>query len=146
MVSKLADANNFLDINGLNNIRHQSKQTDKASKEEALNQAAKQFEAIFMQMLMKSMRSAQDVLASDSPFNSQSTKFYRDMHDQQMSIELSNNGSLGLSELIVRQLGGDSDNFTPSSIMRSDGLLSARPVAQTPELWCINSQYDERKF
>ncbi len=128
MTLKIADASNFLDINGLNDIRHQSNQDDKASKEAALKTAAKQFEAIFMQMLLKSMRSAQEVLESDSPFNSQSTKFYRDMHDQQLSLELSDQGSLGLSELIVRQLGGDSDNFTPRSVLRNDGKLSSRPV------------------
>lgn len=127
MDTKLADASNFLDINGLNNIRHQSKQGNTEDKEAALQSAAKQFEAIFMQMLLKSMRSAQEVLESDSPFNSQSTKFYRDMHDQQLSLELSDNGSLGLSDLIVRQLGGDSDKFTPHTILRSDGKLSSRP-------------------
>lgn len=126
MTTRIADAQNFLDVNGLNSIRQDAKSGDKASKEAALDQAAKQFEAIFMQMLMKSMRKAQDVLASDSPFNSESTKFYRDMHDQQMSLEMSNNGSLGLSELIVRQLGGDSDNFKPHSILRSDGNLDSR--------------------
>lgn len=127
METKLADAGNFLDINGLNNIRHQSNQGNQEDKEAALQSAAKQFEAIFMQMLLKSMRSAQEVLESDSPFNSQSTKFYRDMHDQQLSLELSDNGSLGLSDLIVRQLGGDSDKFTPHTILRSDGKLSSRP-------------------
>ncbi|GHE81054.1 flagellar assembly peptidoglycan hydrolase FlgJ [Thalassotalea profundi] len=120
MSTRIADAQNFLDVNGLNNIRQQSKTSDKAGKEEALKSAAKQFEAIFMQMLLKSMRSAQDVLESDSPFNSESTKFYRDMHDQQMALDMSDNGSLGLSELIVRQLGGDSDNFTPQSVLRYD--------------------------
>jgi flagellar protein FlgJ len=125
MTTRIADAQNFLDVNGLNSIRQDAKSGDKASKEAALDQAAKQFESIFMQMLMKSMRKAQDVLASDSPFNSESTKFYRDMHDQQMSLEMSNNGSLGLSELIVRQLGGD-DNFKPHTILRSDGNLDSR--------------------
>lgn len=120
MTTKLADAQNFLDINGLNSIRQQSNSDDKASKEQALQTAAKQFEAIFMQMLLKSMRKAEEVLESDSPFNSESTKFYRDMHDQQMSLELSNNGSLGLSELIVRQLGGDSENFTPQSQFKAN--------------------------
>jgi flagellar protein FlgJ len=121
----MAEAQNFLDLNGLNSIRQQSNATDASSKKEALETAAKQFEAIFMQMLMKSMRKAEDVLASDSPFNSESTKFYRDMHDQQMSLDLSNNGSLGLSELIVRQLGGDSENFTAHNLVRSNGNLSA---------------------
>jgi len=74
-MTKLTDAQNFLDVNGLNSVRQQSKSTDKSEKEAALQTAAKQFEAIFMQMLLKSMRSAQDVLESDSPFNSESTKF-----------------------------------------------------------------------
>ncbi|GLX84642.1 peptidoglycan hydrolase FlgJ [Thalassotalea loyana] len=117
------EAANFFDLTSLNNIRQQSKADDKASKDQALETAAKQFEAIFMQMLLKSMRSAQEVLESDSPFNSQNAKFYRDMHDQQLALELSNNGSLGLSDLIVRQLGGDQDSFTPSSVLRSNGNL-----------------------
>jgi len=122
--SVTANSQNFLDINGLNSIRQQSKETDKASKDAALQTAAKQFEAIFMQMLMKSMRKAQEVLESDSPFNSESTKFYRDMHDKQMSLELSSNGSLGLSDLIVRQLGGDTESFTPQSFLQSDSSYS----------------------
>lgn len=132
MSSPIDQAQNFFDLNGLNNITLQSKSTDQASKDEALSAAAKQFEAIFMQMLLKSMRSAQDVLESDSPFNSQTTKFYRDMHDQQLAVELSSNGSLGLSELIVRQLGGDNENFTPHSVLRSDAELTSRRSINSP--------------
>lgn len=117
-------ARNVHELNGLNDIRQQSRSGDDESKQAALKEAAQQFEAIFMKMLLSSMRKAQDVLESDSPFNSQSTKFYRDMHDQQMAVELSSNGSLGLTDLIVRQLGGDSDNFTPNSVLRSDGNLT----------------------
>ena len=56
MTTRIADAQNFLDINGLNSIRQDAKTGDSAGKKEALEQAAKQFEAIFMQMLMKSMQ------------------------------------------------------------------------------------------
>jgi flagellar protein FlgJ len=132
--SVTASAQNFLDINGLNSIRQQSKETDQASKDAALETAAKQFEAIFMQMLMKSMRKAQEVLESDSPFNSESTKKYRDMHDQQMSLELSNNGSLGLSDLIVRQLGGDTESFTPQSLLLSDTRFSKSKGLQSEDV------------
>jgi len=116
-------ARNALELNGLNAIRQQSKAADGDAKKAALQEAAQQFEAIFTQMLLKSMRKAQDVLESDSPFNSESTKFYRDMHDQQMALEMSSNGSLGLTDLIVRQLGGDNDNFTPRTVLRNDGNL-----------------------
>lgn len=125
MTSRINDASNFLDVNGLNDIRLQSKSADKADKTDALEKVAKQFESIFMQMLLKSMRKAQEVLESDSPFNSQSTKFYRDMHDQQLALELSENGSLGLAPLIVRQLGGDNQNFTSKSVLRNDGNLAS---------------------
>lgn len=114
---------NFLELNGLNAIRQKSRESEGEGKKEALQEAAQQFEAIFMKMLLKSMRQAQDVLESDSPFNSESTKFYRDMHDQQMAVELSSNGSLGLSELIVRQLGGADNTFTPRSVLRNDANL-----------------------
>ncbi|WDE13221.1 flagellar assembly peptidoglycan hydrolase FlgJ [Thalassomonas haliotis] len=130
MTTELANARNFLEINGLNSIRQQSRADDEGAKQAALQEAAKQFEGIFTQMLLKSMRSAQDVLESDSPMNSQSTKFYRDMHDQQLALELSANGSLGLSDLIVRQLGG-SDNFTPSSVIRGDGQLDSRHMTNS---------------
>ena len=142
MSSPIDQAQNFFDLNGLNNITLQSKSTDQASKDEALSAAAKQFEAIFMQMLLKSMRSAQDVLESDSPFNSQTTKFYRDMHDQQLAVELSTNGSLGLSELIVRQLGGNNENFTPHTVLRSDAELTARAIGSTKKADNDNRQLD----
>ena len=125
MDNRLEQSRNFLELNGLNNIRMDAKTGTKEEKKAALKEAAQQFEAIFMQMLLKSMRKAQEVLESDSPFNSESTKFYRDMHDQQMAMELSSNGSLGLSDLIVRQLGGD-DNFTPKSLLRNDADIDSR--------------------
>jgi flagellar protein FlgJ len=116
-------ARNTLDLKGLNAIRQQARNED--GKEAALKEAAQQFEAIFMQMLLKSMRKAQDVLESDSPFNSQTSKSYRDMHDQQLALELSTNGSLGLTDLIVRQLGGNDGSFTSKEILRNDGHISA---------------------
>ncbi|WP_286265352.1 flagellar assembly peptidoglycan hydrolase FlgJ [Thalassotalea atypica] len=144
MDTKLADARNFLDLNGLNSIREQSRGDDKASKDAALKEAAQQFEGIFMQMLLKSMRQAEDVLASDSPFNSQSTKFYRDMQDQQMALEMSTNGTLGLSDLIVRQLGGD-DSFTSRSVLRTENndfsVRNAQVNAKSGELDQLAQQF-----
>jgi flagellar protein FlgJ len=134
MDNRLAESRNFLELNGLNTIRMDAKTGNAEEKKAALQEAAQQFEAIFMQMLLKSMRKAQDVLASDSPFNSETTKSYREMHDQQMAMELSTNGSLGLADLIVRQLGGD-DNFTPSSLLRNDsGITSEKAVAPSYDL------------
>lgn len=144
MTSPIDKANNYFDLQSLNNIKLDAKSGDKASKEQALNAAAKQFEAIFMQMLLKSMRKAQEVLESDSPFNSQTTKFYRDMHDQQLTLEMSNNGSLGLSELIVRQLGGGDENYKPSSVLRSDANLFSTDQRALERLSVLKNEIEEK--
>nr|WP_067287969.1 flagellar assembly peptidoglycan hydrolase FlgJ [Marinobacterium profundum] len=76
---------------------------------EALLQVAKQFEQMFMSMMLKSMREANASLAEDSPFSSGDVKFYQDMLDQQMTLELSTGKGMGLAEVLVKQLGQQLD-------------------------------------
>ncbi|MGL4615179.1 MAG: rod-binding protein, partial [Shewanella sp.] len=99
-MEKLANSSHFLDLGGLDSLRAQAQRDEQG----ALKQVAQQFEGIFVQMLMKSMREANAVFESDSPMNSQYTKFYEQMHDQQMSVELSSKGVLGIAEVMVQQL------------------------------------------
>jgi flagellar protein FlgJ len=113
---------NANDIKGLDVLRRAAQSGDS----KALDEAAKQFEAIFVQMMLKSMRKAQDVMADkDSPFNSEQVKFYRDMHDTQIASDLASNGSIGLADIIVRQLGKAVDGYMPAGALRSDGNLSS---------------------
>lgn len=109
---------NYYDLSELNKLR-----SAKADDKSALRAAAKQFESIFTQMLLSSMRKASEVLESDSPFNSQSSKFYRDMQDKQMVMDLADNGGLGLTDLIVEQLSGTNPDYKPASIVRPDANL-----------------------
>jgi len=113
---------NANDIKGLDALRRAAQSGDS----KALDEAAKQFEAIFVQMMLKSMRKAQDVMADkDSPFNSEQVKFYRDMHDTQIASDLASNGSIGLAEIIVRQLGKTGEGYMPAGALRNDGNLSS---------------------
>ncbi|WP_340679512.1 flagellar assembly peptidoglycan hydrolase FlgJ [Paraglaciecola sp.] len=122
MTNQLELSRNANDIQGLDTLRRAAQSGDKA----ALVEAAKQFEGIFLQMMLKSMRKAQDVLADEeSPFNSEQVKFYRDMHDQQLANDLAANGSVGLAEIIVKQLGQLEDGYTPASVIRNDGNLDS---------------------
>lgn len=79
---------------------------------QSLRAAAQQFEAIFTQMLFKSMRQANEAFESDL-MSSSNSKFFEQMHDEQMASELSSTGSLGLADLIVSQLGGEEDLQAP---------------------------------
>ncbi len=120
--SQLEMARNVNDIGGLNNLR----EAMASGNGEVLQEAAQQFEAIFVQMMLKSMRKAQDALADEnSPFNSEQVKFYRDMHDQQLAVDLSSKGGLGLADLIVKQLGQMDPNYRPASTIRADGNIAS---------------------
>ncbi|MGI5309245.1 flagellar assembly peptidoglycan hydrolase FlgJ [Rheinheimera sp. WS51] len=90
----------YHDLTSLQNIRSQSKSDQPG----ALRQAAEQFEAIFVSMLLTSMRKAGEAFEAEGMMNSQTTKFYRDMHDSQLATDLAKNGSLGLADLMVQQL------------------------------------------
>ncbi|MBV7314779.1 flagellar assembly peptidoglycan hydrolase FlgJ [Shewanella sp. NIFS-20-20] len=113
-MEKLANSSHYLDLGSLDQLRARAQKDDKA----ALKEVAAQFEGIFVQMLMQSMRAANAVFESDSPFNSEYTKFYEQMRDQQMSVELGNQGSLGLANLMVQQLTADGSGLTPASALK----------------------------
>ncbi|PSW19556.1 flagellar assembly peptidoglycan hydrolase FlgJ [Photobacterium sanctipauli] len=83
--------------------------------DQSLRAAAEQFEAIFTQMLFKSMRQANEAFESDL-MSSSNTKFFEQMHDEQMASELSTTGSLGLADLIVEQLGGEEEKAETKTV------------------------------
>lgn len=72
---------------------------------ETLRAAAKQFEAVFMQMVFKAMREA---TPSESMFDNEQTRLFQQLHDQQVATDLSTRGNgMGLADVIYRQLGGE---------------------------------------
>jgi flagellar protein FlgJ len=85
-----------LDTNGLGDLKRSSK----SGSPEALKGAATQFESMFINMMMKSMREA---TPQDGMMDSQETKTYTSMLDQQMSQKLAKRG-IGLADVLVRQL------------------------------------------
>ncbi|MDQ2043046.1 flagellar assembly peptidoglycan hydrolase FlgJ [Pseudoalteromonas sp. 20-92] len=132
------DKQNFFDLGNLDSLRKEALTSGDSSTDAskaALKKAAAQFEAIFTQMLLKSMRKANEAFEDkESPFNSSGVKFFEEMHDQQLSTELSSNGSLGLADLIVQQLSPDGKNFMPGSVLRTtaDFLSDKRVGSELP--------------
>lgn len=125
----------FFDLSNLNSLREEALQGDPDKK--ALKQVAAQFESIFTQMLFKSMRKANEAFEDeDSPFNASSVKFYRDMHDQQLSMELSQSGALGLADIIVEQLSPTPGKYTPASLFSPSQItpMVSKPTEQVEEI------------
>lgn len=86
-----------LDTNGFEALKNQARA---GNNENTLKAAAKQFEAVFTQMVLKSMR---DATPQDGMFDSEQTKLYMSMMDQQLSQQLSARG-IGLADVMYRQL------------------------------------------
>jgi peptidoglycan hydrolase FlgJ len=76
---------------------------------EGLEEAAKHFESLFINMWLKSAREANAAIAKDSFFSSNEMEMQQQMFDSQLAMHLSKEGGIGLAPTIMRQLGGASD-------------------------------------
>jgi flagellar protein FlgJ len=85
-----------VDANGLEQLKSQAKHAP----DKAIAGAARQFEAMFLGMIMKSMR---DATPKEGPFDSEQTKMYTAMLDQQFAQQMAARGT-GLADAITRQL------------------------------------------
>jgi peptidoglycan hydrolase FlgJ len=95
------------DANGLNGL----KQAAKENSPEAIKGVAKQFEAIFMNMMLKSMR---DASPQDNPFDNEQSRTFTSMLDQQLSSNLASKG-LGLADVLAKQLS-KGNNLTTNAM------------------------------
>jgi flagellar protein FlgJ len=85
-----------IDADSLDRLRAQANH----SPDKALKAAAQQFEAVFLNMMLKSMR---DATPQDGAFDNQQTKMYTGMLDQQLAQSMANRG-IGLADIMVKQL------------------------------------------
>ncbi len=95
-----APINASFDFSALASLRNDAKAQDPA----ALKEAAKQFESLFTQMLLKSMRDANRSFGEDSLFGSSQGEMYQDMFDDQIALQMSKGKGLGLADMLVQQL------------------------------------------
>jgi peptidoglycan hydrolase FlgJ len=117
----------FADPQGLNALRNDAK----AQQPTALKDAAKQFESLFTQMLLKSMREANKSFGN-SMFESEETEFYQDMFDDQMAVHLSQGRGLGLADMLVRQLQQGAGVADKADVANALSVLSPKPQAAGP--------------
>lgn len=111
----------YTEFSGLNDLRLKARQDDPA----ALKAVAKQFESMFLSMMLKSMREANAAFSEGNYLNNRETDFYQGMFDQQISLSLASSRGIGLAEVLEEQLsqriGGDaSEALSPESLSNLD--------------------------
>ena len=85
-----------IDVQGVEKLRTQVKNDP----DKALKEVAQQFEVLFINMLLKSMREA---TPKDGALDSDQTRFYSSMLDSQYAQTMSAKG-IGLADMMVKQL------------------------------------------
>lgn len=117
-----------IDARSLNQLKVDAAQNSP----EAIKAAAQQFEAVFMNMLMKSMREA---TPKEGMFDNEQTRMYTSMLDQQLTQRLASRG-IGLADVMVRQLSqvtqqpdGDAGNtVAPGLPLNVNAAPGSKPV------------------
>jgi flagellar protein FlgJ len=100
MISDPSGASVYTDFNGLARLRVAAGQQSP----EALRETARQFEALFVQSMLKAMREASP---GDGLFDSDQTDFYRDIYDRQLALEMVRGRGIGIADMLVKSLGGE---------------------------------------
>ncbi len=99
---------NWLDVQGLASLKAEAG----ANAASALHKVAEQFESLFLGMMLKSMR---DAKLSEGAFDSDATKFYQDLYDEQLSVALSHGKGLGIAAMLEKSLAPHAPTARPGT-------------------------------
>lgn len=107
---------------------------------EQLQAASEQFEALFLQQILKQMRKAGDVLSAGNPMRSRELDTMRDFYDEALAEHLATSKQTGISDLLVKQLstGGASSedlasaqNAARSAPLQRNAVSAQQPLVST---------------
>jgi flagellar protein FlgJ len=110
-------ATTYTDLNGLAALKRDP------DSPQAIKAVAEQVEAMFLQMMLKSMR---DASASDDPDGNE-MGMYQDMFDKQVALTISQHADLGIGRLLKRQISGKPAPALPKSAAET-GSIAATPA------------------
>ena len=122
-----SEAQNYLDLQGLEGLKTAAGAAPSDPK--TLRAVAQQFEALMLGMMMKSMR---DAKLGDGLFDSDQTKMYQELLDQQLALSMSQGRGLGIADMLVRSLTPQGTAAEAAHAAYTKALK--RPVPAVPTL------------
>jgi flagellar protein FlgJ len=127
MTAPVPDVKTYADFSGLDALKRGAENQDP----KALRETARQFEAIFARMMIKSMR---DANFGDKLLGSDQQDFYQGMFDDQLSVDITRGRGLGLADMLVQQLQrtGLAPAGTQSAAKPASAAAPATPAAASP--------------
>jgi Rod binding domain-containing protein len=130
MDNAVGNTRSYLDFEGLGQLKGQARQDAKS----ATRETAQQFEAMFIQMMMKSMR--ESVMKSDLSENAP-LETYQGMFDKEVSMQLAKRNSMGLADMLVKNLEQmEAAKMSTADILKmreEGGMPPAKPISLNPK-------------
>jgi len=108
----------------LGEMRAKAAQQGPAQSGKGLRQAAEQFEALFLNIMMKTMREATASNEEGDLFGSSSVKTYESLFDQEIAQQMAMRGGLGLADMMVK-------SWERNNGAASGETLSTEPAAHS---------------
>lgn len=110
-----------LDAKALGNLKLSAKENSP----EAIKGVAKQFEAVFVAMMLKSMR---DATHSEGMFDNEASKMYTSMFDQQISQKIAAGKGIGLADMLTRQLSKAAGQTIPADASQAQSAIKPSTI------------------
>ena len=130
MDNAVGNTRSYLDFEGLGQLKGQARQDAKS----ATRETAQQFEAMFIQMMMKSMR--ESVMKSDLSENAP-LETYQGMFDKEVSMQLAKRNSMGLADMLVKNLEQmEAAKMSTADILKmreEGGMPPTKPISLNPK-------------
>ncbi len=117
MSVELNNASVYTDFQGLAELKRGArKQTP-----ESIRETARQFEGLFLQMMLKSMRTAS---LGEGLMDNDQSKLYMEMFDKQVAMDMAKGKGIGMADMLFEQLGGN----------KIQGAEMVNPPESSPQL------------
>ena len=129
MTPESASSRIYTDFSGLQKL----KVSARAESPEAVKAVAKEFEASFVEMMLKSLR---DASSGEGIMDGEGSRMYQDMFDKQISVDISERGDFGIASVIEAQLTKGKSQQMPVVDVKPNiekvASLSQNPAAGNP--------------
>src|SRR5690606_34699729 len=128
MTLSASSSSSVMDMASLESMKRRARENPQASQKEV----AQQFEALFVQMMVKRMREA---TPKDGLFDSDQSRMMQSMLDEHMALNLSKPG-IGLAQALLSQMQGGAGVASADALPTNDargGQAMAGGAAAVPE-------------
>ena len=135
---------NFNDLQALQSIRNEPDQ------DKALRKVAQEFESIFINIMLKSMRQANTAFEDETLSGGEEGGIYRDMYDQQLALSMAHGKGIGIADALYRQMssqygeqpGGETDTTITADRKLAPRVTTVGAVAPQAEAKDMSSPRD----